>query len=476
MKLRPRRLSFSERTAVPRSRRFGTFCSLALAFWSGASFASFEFSNERWDSMSEFLAIARETLGEKRIVLTAQLNWAGLSPSDAVMVIHPTARVEFAEASAFLAAGGRLAMLDDFGQADELLERFHIQRISAPRQPKESIHENPSLQIARPHVSEGPGAISLRHPIVRHAEQVITNHPTALSTDSTVELTPVLTLSGTDGESSLFALIGVIGDANACGLNSGTPQYPHARCGRLFAMADPSVFINLMLGFEGNRDFARGLLEYLVDDDSWGARQGKLYVLVNDFQQTGHYGADTGLQRRLESALHEGQELLDTVKKDGLPATLSWLLATLAVIATSAWAFRSSGRLYKRAIPRYARPTPVVAQGGAAGRAAVLAAPSTHPTLVVLELKAAAEELCRQALSLPARASTATILAAIQQRGALSPRSTKVLEKLLARMAGAERAVVASESLRLSTESVKDMHAELQPILEELTPKYGDRV
>ena len=39
-----------------------------------------------------------------------------------------------------------------------------------------------------------------------------------------------------------------------------------AKSGRLFAMGDPSVVINEMLRYPGNRAFASGLLKYLVGE------------------------------------------------------------------------------------------------------------------------------------------------------------------------------------------------------------------
>ena len=73
---------------------------------------------------------------------------------------------------------------------------------------------------------------------------------------------------------------GVIGDARACGLMSGAQAeaVPGGQCGRLLAMADPSAFINLMLRYPGNRNFARGVLKYLLEDDSWGRRAGTLRI------------------------------------------------------------------------------------------------------------------------------------------------------------------------------------------------------
>lgn len=447
-------------------RRFGTALTIFGAIgWPETTCASFEFSRETWDSMSDFLALARSELGQDRVVLGARLDWSQLTPADAVLIVHPTVRIEFAEASAFLSAGGRLALVDDYGKGDELLARFHIQRGFAP-EPAEMLNNNPKLAVARPYVHETESGSTLRHPIVKDVQQVVTNHPTALSTKNDIELTTVLTLEDAKAKAHAFAVIGVIGDAAACGL-SPVPARGKAACGRLFAMADPSVFINLMLSFGGNRELARGLVQYLVEDDSWGRREGKLYIVSNDFSQTGHFAGGAGLERGIEALVDDLQQVLDQVRAEGFPKNIATILASLLTLLVAAWAYRSSGKVYERPLPRYVSETPLVAQGGAAGRAAVLAAPSTDNTLIVLELKAAAEEILRYALRLPPHAGPPAILDSLARTGAVDARAQKVLSGLFAQMAAAEKAILSSENLRVPAESVKHMRDELEPILDQ---------
>src|SRR5690606_25117398 len=121
-------------------------------------------------------------------------------------------------------------------------------------------------------------------------ERVVTNHPQGLRELPGVELTRVLTLRGKSGESVALAVVGVIGDAEACGLNPPHTRQPNATCGRLFAMSDPSVFIDLMMQFDGNEKLARGVVKYLTESDVWGPRNGKLYIVANRFGQVGHFG------------------------------------------------------------------------------------------------------------------------------------------------------------------------------------------
>jgi len=437
--------------------------------------ASFEFTKPRWDSSTELLELARTKLGRERVVLGAQLDWSNLTAQDAVLMLHPTTRVQFAEVSSFLSAGGRLALVDDFGKGDQLLERFLIYRIAAPDNPLEKLQDNRHLQYARPAGNSGPNGVELTHPMVDDVDYVVTNHPAALATEAGVELTRVLNLADHRGGQYLLAVIGVIGDATACGLDDGQVRTPRARCGRLFAMADPSVFINLMMHFDGNRALANGMIDYLVEDDTWGARQGKLYIVTGNFSQSGQYGDDGSFERQLDSLLDNASDLLQETQEQGLPKNFALALALLAIAATAAWVWRASGKVYHRPTPRYAQPVPLVAQGGLLGRAAVLSAETTSPSLVVLELKTATEAFFRERLGLGAHSSSAEIMSSVQQRGALSPRSIQRLQRAFEQMTQAEATVIGSQTVRFTPESIKDLQSTLQETVEELD-RTGRRI
>src|SRR5690606_10494227 len=115
-----------------------------LGFQSLSAAASFTFTKPQWDGLAMFLEIARDELGPERVVLEATVDWEQLKPQDALLVFHPETDLSFSETSAFLAAGGRLGLLDDFGRGDDLLQRFQIQRV-APPEPAESLRDRPAL-------------------------------------------------------------------------------------------------------------------------------------------------------------------------------------------------------------------------------------------------------------------------------------------------------------------------------------------
>jgi hypothetical protein len=440
---------------------------------------AFDFKDATWEGSSELLAIARDKIGKGRVRLTAVIPWDEIQPRDALLVLHPGRELDYREVAAFLAAGGRLGVLDDYGKADALLQRFRIHRVRAPFKPDKPLRDNPNLPVAVPAISSSPDARP--HTIVAGVDRIITNHPTGLETDRGLRLTTVLEMPAKDEPATPLALIGVIGDAKHCGLSPDASEEPLAttgatgRCGRLFAMGDPSSVMNMMLRYPGNRTFAARLVEYLVGDDSWGKRGGSLYLVANEFSQRGSFGGRGGLLGALDDRLDAVARLVATIRREGLPEPISLVLAMLAAGGAALWTVGAATRPYRRAPPRYARPTPLVAQGGLAGRAAVLAAESTHRALAILELKAALEEALRQRLGLPETAGTERILEEIDRQDALSRRNSSGLGSLLKEMARAEDAVGRTERIRVTPLMVRSMHDQMTAILAEVEQRLGTR-
>jgi hypothetical protein len=444
-----------------------------------AALAAFDFKDATWEGSSELLAIARDKLGKGRVRVTAVIPWDEIQPRDALLVLHPNRELDYREVAAFLAAGGRLGVLDDYGKADVLLQRFRIHRVRAPFKPDKPLRENPNLPVAVPAVSSSSDARP--HTIVAGVDRIVTNHPTGLETDRGLRLTTVLEMPAKDEPATPLALIGVIGDAKHCGLSPDASEEPltttgaAGRCGRLFAMGDPSSVMNMMLRYPGNRTFAARLVEYLVGDDSWGKRGGSIYLVANEFSQRGTFGGKGGLLGALDDRLDAVARLVATIRREGLPEPLSLILAMMAAGGAALWTVGAATRRYRRSPPRYARPTPLVAQGGLAGRAAVLAAESTHRALAVLELKAALEEALRQRLGLPETAGTERILEEIDRQDALSRRNSSELGSLLKEMARAEDAVGRTERIRVTPLMVRSMHDQMTSILAEVEQRLGAR-
>jgi hypothetical protein len=423
------------------------FVSLVI-FSSTPALAAFDFNDTTWEGTSDLLDAARAKLGRDRVVIAAALEYEKLKPEDGVLLLAPKTDLLHSEISAFLRAGGRLALVDDFGTGSSLLERFQIHRIRAPANPRDSLRQNRNLAIAVPAVQLVAGIEQGRHPVVADVDKLVTNHPTALMHPN---LTPVLKIAAVGEPDATLAVTGII-----------------VNRGRLFAMGDPSALINLMLRYPGNRAFAEGLIEYLVEDDSWGQRGGKLYLLANDFRQRGQYGGGTTLSEDLLDYVSGATDVLDQVHENGLPALAALLLAVVAAILAVAWIGLNATRPYRRTMPRYAAPISLLAQGGVAGRAAVLAAPTTHRALALLELKSALEErLCRH-LGMPPDAGTATIVDQINRQGALSRRSSEELKAMFSELARAETAIAASQPLRVTLPAIENMRKRVMKILREI--------
>ena len=432
--------------------------------------AAFEPKDATWQGTSELVGIARERLGKGRVRIVASIPWEEMQPTDALLVLHPERELDYREVAAFLAAGGRLGLLDDYGKADALLRRFRIHRVSAPFDPRDPLRDNPNLPIAVPVI--GPDARP--HPVVGGVDRVVTNHPTGLETDRGLRLTTVLEMPSLSAPPTPLALIGVIGDAKRCGLVSDGMDEPSAsgapvagRCGRLLAMGDPSAVMNLMLRYPGNRAFAARLVEYLVGDDTWGRRSGNLYLVANDFVERGSYGKHGGLGGAIDDRLEALARLVAETRRDGLPATLAILLAAMCAGGATLWAVSRTTRRYRKAAPRYARPTPLVAQGGLAGHAAVLSADTTHRALVVLELKAALEEAVRERMGI-ADASLPRLAEEIDRQAALSRRNSEALREMVTEMARAEAAVSRTERIVIADAAIRQMHEAMTGILAEL--------
>jgi hypothetical protein len=238
-------------------------------------------------------------------------------------------------------------------------------------------------------------------------------------------------------------------------------------------MGDPSALINLMMRYPGNRAFARNLVKYLVEDADWGPRGGSLYVVANDFTQTGHAPANTARFPGLQSAIDELSEALADLRQNGLPDLVALVLAVTAALGAVTWTLTAATRPYRPVVPRYASAVPLVAQGGVAGRAAVLAAPTTHRALAVLELKTALEEQLGARLGLPRNQSAQAILTEIDRQQALSRRSSEDLQKMLADLNRLETLVIASQAPRIDAREIERLRQRVQALVAEIDAKLG---
>ena len=421
---------------------------LSLARAAPASGKAFEVADTSWEGTSELYALAQQELGKAKVEVLASADFEHLGKDDSVLVLHPERELDYNEFSAFLRAGGRMAVLDDRGEAALFLARFQIHRVEAPRSPAQSLRDNPSFAIAVPAVEQVAGQEQNRHPVVAGVDRVVTNHPTALVHPN---LTQVLKIPALGEPDATLAVTGII-----------------AKSGRLFAMGDPSVVINEMLRYPGNRAFANGLLKYLAENDAGGSRGGKLYILANNFSQKGHFGGSRGALGELANLSETLAEFVTDLEKNGLPSALSLALAVLAGGGALAWGLNYSSRRYRRSVPRYALAPLLVAQGGLAGRAAVLAAPTTDPALVLLELRSALSEALAHRLGLSRLASPEQIIAELAKKPILSAPRVREIGELFSALAAGQAPILARKRLKMGSERLANLARKVMVILDEI--------
>lgn len=383
----------------------------------------FELTGSDWEGASELVRLARAELGTPRVVATTQIDFSELKPEDGLLILYPERSLDVDELSKFMRAGGRVIMLDDFGRGESLLTNFGMKRVPSPRRPAESLRKNPQLALAEP---------ASAHPVVADLNRVVTNHPTGLAHP---DLSPVLKIRATGGDPDVVvAVAGAVGQ------------------GRLLAVGDPSIVMNSMLRYSGNKAFARGLVRYSVDADAWGKRGGRLYIASGNFEQKGSYGGETNA---FSEWLRDFRDLMDQIRKEGLPAVLAWSASIALGLALVIWVGSRAGRLHKPIIPRFVRRTPAVAQGGVAGHAAVIGAPQTTRVLAVLELKSAIEEQLTTMLGLSKVPGHQDLLRMVAEQGLLDAEGVHTLRRLLLRMSNVETMVVFQRSGGM-VQSVRD--------------------
>lgn len=405
------------RRRCPTSRSFARAPLLVIAllvvlasFVRTAGATPFDTAGTDWEGTSDLVRLARSELGPAHVVVTDQIDFRQLSPDDGLLLLHPDRALDVEELRKFMLGGGRIVLLDDFGRGDALLARFGLKRLPSPRKPAELLRNNPQLPLAEP-----AGA----HPVVTDVSRVVTNHPTGLAHPN---LSPVLKIRAAGDEPEVaVAVAGTVGQ------------------GRFLAVGDPSIVINSVLRYAGNKTFARGLVHYAIDSDTWGKRGGRLFIAAGAFEQKGAFGSE---RDALSEWLHDLEGLLDQIRREGLPAILAWGASIALGLALVVWVGSRAGRLHRPIIPRFVRRIPAIAQGGVAGHAAVIAAPHATRILAVLELKSALEEHLTTQVGLAKVPGQQELLSLVSAANLLDTEGLHTLRRVLLRMSNVENMIL----------------------------------
>jgi hypothetical protein len=438
----------TRRAARRASALAAILCLAGIALSRHAYGAAFDMNDATWEGCAELLDLARRELGADRVIVLSTLDWERVQASDGVLVVHPTSSIDAEEAASFMKAGGRMAVLDDFGSGDALLVHFKIERRSLPTRPVGYLRGKPALAIATPAFDVAGGEVLGLHPTVAEVKQVVLNHGTGLRHP---DLTPVLEVRAAGEPGVTVAVAGKIDGPETDG--------------RLFAMGDPSAFINLMLRYPGNRAFATGLVRYLADGDSTDNRRGRLLIVANEFGEKGSFGGITPLRKTIDRKLRALLEALDELRERGFPWWLHLVVAGIAGLLLLWWAARALVRLYKSRLPRFARAVPLMAQGGVAGRIAVLSAPASPPALALLELRDALTEALAEAFHASSRAPMSQLLEQVRRTRGLSLDLERRIGDMQTAMRAAETAVLAGTGGRVTRADVERSAATVDEVL-----------
>ena len=87
-----------------------------------------------WDGLADFVAIASAELPD-RVVSRQHLDYAELKREDGVILIHPDGPMDAESLARFMRDGGRVVLADDYGDGEELLSHFGIERVPLPAKP-----------------------------------------------------------------------------------------------------------------------------------------------------------------------------------------------------------------------------------------------------------------------------------------------------------------------------------------------------
>lgn len=361
-----------------------------------------------WSGTSELLRVAVEAEVELRP--TSTLDWSQVPRGGALLVLHPRNSLGLADVSAFLDDGGRVAWLDDFGASEEFWRWFQF-RAEPVREGIPRTAELPELLVARPR---------LVHPLTLGVDALVTNLPMALAHP---RLRPVFDFAG-QGQGLL--LVGQI----------------HA--GKLVVAGDPSVLINTMMRFPGNRQFAHNLLAFLA-----GRPGGRVTMVWGDVRVRGQWQGRTRARTRRREAVNTlntaFRSLSDALGSTAVlrPFAALIALAISGVVAALTWGRRPS--------ERYGPRGPVGAMAGVTERVAIFSAKGANLLLPSLVARTLLEGALLRAVGVKPPTDVRAVLDRLSTRLPTAQRDD--IRAVLTELDGVARGVEEGELARVSTKT-----------------------
>lgn len=199
---------------------------------SSTDLADYDPSSTAWNGMASFVALA-EGMGFE-VTPVATLEWSELTADDILVLVYPLQRVDPSRLSSFVQAGGNAVIADDFGDSKDAMGALGLLRAEVVT-PTGTRFQDDHLWAPIASVRAAD------HPIAAGVDDVVTNHPAALT--------------HVEGATEV---IGFPGSAIVVAGERGT--------GRFVAISDPSMLINRMQQFPGDVAVATNMLRWLSRD------------------------------------------------------------------------------------------------------------------------------------------------------------------------------------------------------------------
>lgn len=267
---------------------------------------SYRVSEDSWSGIGYLIQTAEEAKVDLTRVGTLDLTT--LRPGDVVVWLYPTADLPVADLAKFVEDGGFLVVADDHGSAKELFQHFGIVRSSAgPSHHRNYHHGQAGLPRLVPDRNRS-------HFLYFNVNHIVANHPATLSGAGDA----IFSFDTPEGAPAEHLVM----------------ESARGR-GRFMAIADPSLFINDMIGraeLHGNKQFAANVLRRNCTRDC------RVLLALPTTTTTGSYRARGGPLGELPRVFDEAAALLNEnladVSESLSVAPWSWILvACLAILA-----------------------------------------------------------------------------------------------------------------------------------------------
>lgn len=256
-----------------------------------------------WTGLRDFAELARAEgveLGASNV-----LDLGALDPAEPLVIFYPQQPLDVESLAGFVIDGGRIVLADDFGHSDAFLQRLSIARraVSPMNLPHQAfVGGNPAFPLFEPRG---------RHPLLEEVDRLVANHPAVL--------------------------FNVGGPVVAFDESGGLVYDMTLGEGKVIVIADPSMFINHMLGVADNAALARNALHYACREQ----RPCRAQLLSGTWQERGHYHQQSGERRHLEQDLRAQIDELNAKMRsiiEGLPVgDLLYYLSLLLVGGLAAY-------------------------------------------------------------------------------------------------------------------------------------------